>query len=477
MTIQAVFFDMGGTIQTFGYTRGLRLAATPGLQQLLSAGIDLHLDNQTLYHLVSDGLARYHQWSLQSLEELSPQRVWRDYILADQPVNFDALDSIAEDLMLYIETEYYHRKMRPEMPAVLESIQEMGLKIGLISNVCSRRQVPVNLDEYGLRHFFSPIVLSSEYGRRKPDPAIFHYAARLADVPTSECLYVGDRIARDIVGAQKAGFRYAVQIRHDFKNGEMDEGAIPDAVIDRMTELLDFIKADRLRASKNERESHEDPRRVSALLFDAGDILYYRPEKGIKFEAFLKELVLDKNNMSPVELETATYQAYRGQINQDQYREAILHAYGVAQPEQLELGRKILAEEDDCVEFFDGVQATLLALKEKGLLLGIVTDTANPIHVKLEWFEQGGFVHVWDSIISSQEIGVRKPDPAIYRAAMRQLGVTSERTVFVGHKASELDGARAVGMRTIAFNYEISAKADYYIQQFPDLLKLPVLVP
>ena len=54
----------------------------------------------------------------------------------------------------------------------------------------------MNLKEYGIRQYFDPIVLSSEYGRRKPDPAIFHYAARLANVPTSECLYVGDRIAR-----------------------------------------------------------------------------------------------------------------------------------------------------------------------------------------------------------------------------------------------------------------------------------------
>jgi hypothetical protein len=65
MTIRAVFFDMGGTIETFRYTRELRLAATPGLQErLASAGIDLHLDNQALYQLVSDGLGRYHRWRL-----------------------------------------------------------------------------------------------------------------------------------------------------------------------------------------------------------------------------------------------------------------------------------------------------------------------------------------------------------------------------------------------------------------------------
>jgi putative hydrolase of the HAD superfamily len=178
MTIRAVFFDMGGTIQTFSYTRELRLAATPGLEKLLkSAGIDLQLDCVHLYTLVSDGLARYHEWSIHSMQELPPQMVWRDYILADFTIDSNALDSIAEDLMVYIETRYYQREMRPEMPQVLQAIQSMGLKIGLISNVCSRSQVPNNLAEYGIGHYFEPIVLSSEYGRRKPDPAIFHYAA------------------------------------------------------------------------------------------------------------------------------------------------------------------------------------------------------------------------------------------------------------------------------------------------------------
>ena len=88
MTIQAVFFDMGGTIETYGYTRALRLEATPGLQQqLLAAGIDLHLDNEQLFEVISAGLERYHQSSLKNLDELSPSRVWREYILSDHPVD------------------------------------------------------------------------------------------------------------------------------------------------------------------------------------------------------------------------------------------------------------------------------------------------------------------------------------------------------------------------------------------------------
>ena len=70
---------------------------------------------------------------------------------------------------------------------------------------------------------------------------------------------------------------------------------------------------------------------------------------------------------------------------------------------------------------------------------------------------------------------IRKPDPEIYQAALRQLGVNASEAVFVGHEAKELDGAKLVGMQTIAFNYEEAARADFYLKTFPDLLKVPIL--
>jgi putative hydrolase of the HAD superfamily len=122
------------------------------------------------------------------------------------------------------------------------------------------------------------------------------------------------------------------------------------------------------------------------------------------------------------------------------------------------------------------VAETLTALKEMGYLLGIITDTANSVSTKLRWFENGGFGHVWDSIISSKEIGARKPDPRLYQAALQQLGVSTEQAIFVGHKISELDGAHAVGLKTVAYNYDKSARADYYIDNFSDLLSLPFML-
>src|SRR4030042_3821209 len=290
MTVKAIFFDMGGTIETFWYSPEMRLQETPGLQQLLlSIGIELHLSDEQLYKLVTGGLARYHQWRLGTFEELPTSVVWRKYILADYSESYPQLDKISDDLMGWIETHYYHRQMRPEMPSVLAEIRNLGYKIGLISNVTSCGQVPLNLSQYGIRHYFNPIVLSSEYKRRKPDPAIFHYAARLANSPTSECIYIGDRIARDILGSKRAGYKLSIQIQHDFKHGEPDEGATPDFIIKDMTDLLEILRSEEVSAKESLKEKSSD-KNIRAVLFDADGVLYYRKNKDLEFNEYLKQL-------------------------------------------------------------------------------------------------------------------------------------------------------------------------------------------
>jgi putative hydrolase of the HAD superfamily len=469
MNIKAVFFDMGGTIETFGYTRELRLDTTAVIgQRLIDAGIDLQLATKELYEVISGGLQRYKRWSIQSMEELPPQRVWSEYILAGSDLDRNKLSDISEALMFLIETDFYRRAMRPEVPAVLQAIKEMGLKIGLISNVNSRGQVPVNLKKYGIIDYFHPIVLSSEYGYRKPDPAIFHHAARLANVPASQCVYVGDRVVRDIEGARRAGFRLAIQIRHDFLHGEDDQGSTPDAVIDNLTELRDILSKELIRE-----KPYANKRKIRALIFDAGDVLYFRPQRGRHFAAFLKELGLEPSPNFSQQKKAIQSQAYRGKLTHEEYREAMVGIYGLTQPNLVERGKQALIADDGNVSFFEGVPETLLELKRQGYLLGIVTDTANSISAKLKWFERGGFGHVWDSIISSMDIGTRKPDPKIYQAVLQQLGLSPDQAIFVGHKPSELDGARAVGMQTVAFNYDQDARADHFIETFSDLLKIP----
>jgi len=59
-------------------------------------------------------------------------------------------------------------------------------------------------------------------------------------------------------------------------------------------------------------------------------------------------------------------------------------------------------------------------------------------------------MELFDALIESSKIGIRKPDPRIYLACCEALGVEPHEAVFVGDGANdELDGARRVGMEAI----------------------------
>jgi len=110
-------------------------------------------------------------------------------------------------------------------------------------------------------------------------------------------------------------------------------------------------------------------------------------------------------------------------------------------------------------------------------MLGVVTNTVHPTEVKLAWLRREGVGgDVFDAVASSCEVGISKPEPGIYEAALEQLQVPAPCAAFVGHATDELDGASAVGLVTVAYNFEPDAGASYYVQHFSDLLDLPMAI-
>lgn len=476
MRLQAVFFDMGGTLETFRFTPELRLENTRYFRDCLEkAGIFLDLDDEQLCFKITAGIASYQMWNRQSLIELPSDQIWAKYVFNDPGIYAADLAAISDELSFIHETRYFLRELRPEIPEVLAEIQAMGLKIGCISNTHCLTQVPFNLKRYGIERYFSPVVLSSAFGGRKPDPSIFYHAARLVNLPTGSMIYVGDKINRDILGAKRSGFRLAVKIHHPFDDGEADLGATPDAVINDMRELLPILDK-QLRKDARARVPASQCK-IKGIFFDAGNILYHKPRKGIHMRRFLARHKLRAAANVKAEKRKLKDLAFHGSIDRFEFYERVIRLYGVVDPAVLAEGVNALLLDATQVEIIEGVPETLKALKKKGFILGIISDTATPIQVKLGWFNQAGFGDVFDSFISSKEIGTRKPASLIYQEAFRKVGLTQAESVFVGHNASELSGARKAGMSTIAFNYDKNARADFYIESFAELLDVKILNP
>lgn len=89
----------------------------------------------------------------------------------------------------------------------------------------------------------------------------------------------------------------------------------------------------------------------------------------------------------------------------------------------------------------------LAALKEKGILIGLIS---NCYFEEAEVIRKSELFPYFDGVYLSCEQGVKKPDEAIYRRCMEALSVQPEECVYVGDGGSyELETAKGLGMKAV----------------------------
>ena len=97
-------------------------------------------------------------------------------------------------------------KKTPGAEEMLASLQNMGIRTGVISNLCwSGNALTKRLHEHFPNHQFEFILTSSEYIFRKPEKLIFDLAVRKSGLNRDEIWYCGNDMAADICGADAAG--------------------------------------------------------------------------------------------------------------------------------------------------------------------------------------------------------------------------------------------------------------------------------
>ncbi len=107
--------------------------------------------------------------------------------------------------------------------------------LALVSNFDHGPTARRVLHDHGIAAFFPTTLISAEFGRRKPHPAIFEAALQGVGVGAAEALFIGDSVGDDVVGAHGAGVPVAWL---NAKNTPLAAGAaVPRYVIGRLTDL------------------------------------------------------------------------------------------------------------------------------------------------------------------------------------------------------------------------------------------------
>lgn len=97
-----------------------------------------------------------------------------------------------------------------------------------------------------------------------------------------------------------------------------------------------------------------------------------------------------------------------------------------------------------------GALALLQALKPTHKI-GIITN--NRLAEQQEKLRHLGMSALVDALITSEEVGVLKPDPRIYQVALARLGAQAAQAVMVGDNwQADVVGAQAVGIRPLWLN-------------------------
>ncbi len=220
MNVKGIIFDFGFTLFNFrnvsmdsymdAYRRGLQKSIALLKEQQI-------FKDQTVIEkfkkLIKRKRASFFQKSMKTKEEFPTTFLFEQVL--DLMVKKELIDDLEEkNADFYSElADLYHSGEATEWvpfdftKETLEKLYNLGeIKLGVLSNHPHHSLVENLLKKYDMDHYFDAVVTSALYGKRKPDPGIFHYTLKKMGLEHSgaSCFMCGDEPA-DIVGGHRAG--------------------------------------------------------------------------------------------------------------------------------------------------------------------------------------------------------------------------------------------------------------------------------
>ena len=209
MAIRAVLFDLGDTLFNYGdvnidHIFGQAARATYDYLGKLAAS-DHRLGGFWRYHHCQSISIKWH-WFWSNIS----RREFDCLSLLDKRTRAMGLHLTAAQLeelaCLWYRPLGDVATIEPDLHASLTQLQEMSLKLAIISNTFLPGFVlDRQLAHFDLLRFFPVRVYSSDTVYRKPDPRIYRHALEKLDIPAEAAVMVGDKFREDVKGPAKLG--------------------------------------------------------------------------------------------------------------------------------------------------------------------------------------------------------------------------------------------------------------------------------
>ncbi|HEV2323525.1 MAG TPA: HAD family phosphatase [Terracidiphilus sp.] len=110
-------------------------------------------------------------------------------------------------------------------------------------------------------------------------------------------------------------------------------------------------------------------------------------------------------------------------------------------------------------------------VKETGVLTAILSNMGDSVLENIE--REFDWLSSFDALVWSYQLGVAKPDPAIYQYTLKQLGTAAGDTLFIDDKPVNVEAARALGMQALVYTTLAKLRYDLLDQGLSPGLPLP----
>ncbi len=199
---------------------------------------------------------------------------------------------------------------------------------------------------------------------------------------------------------------------------------------------------------------------IQAVLFDLDNTLTHRDQSILAYSQFLAQTY--QHQLPHAEI--SQIQAIIRRIDNGGYpkKELLTHpsiAASVAHALLQELTWKSRPDLEELTQFWfqqfglsavamQGASQLLSELKQAGYKLAVISNGGHA--TRLTILQGLGFSGYFDEIVSSELVGISKPNPEIFLYTSQKLAVASENCLFVGdHPINDIQGANSAGMQTL----------------------------
>lgn len=214
-------------------------------------------------------------------------------------------------------------------------------------------------------------------------------------------------------------------------------------------------------------------RAIKAILLDAdGVILHDEISRYNRLEAFLEKLELGRNSIREIinraavsEVERFTKETWIRTYEQEdtlvidfaRYIQSALLSYGVHLDDDLFKRLHHLCIDPNFYAIYPEVESVLASLKRNQYVLAVLSNALPSLKPALCRL---GIAEHFNFIITSADLGVAKPDPAIYVEAIRAVGVLPEQVLFIDDRESNVTAACRQGIRGIRLDRRTTSLTD-----------------